>query len=60
MKWPALATVFAHTYGATDERSLLAGAMLATGFRLIALKMGWRVPVAPRNLVDDTLKRIRR
>ncbi|MET9327715.1 trimeric intracellular cation channel family protein [Tsukamurella sp. NPDC003166] len=51
---PALAgagaTVLASYWGATDARSLLVGAVLATGFRLLALWQGWRVPVAPENV----------
>ena len=51
---PALAgsgaTVLASYWGATDARSLVVGAVLATGFRLLALWQGWRVPRAPENV----------
>lgn len=46
----AVATVTAHSWGATDARSLVVGAVLATGFRLVALWQGWRVPIAPEDV----------
>jgi uncharacterized membrane protein YeiH len=56
----ALATVLAHSLGATDERALVVGTLLATGFRLLALRQGWRAPLAPTDVVSDVLRRIRR
>ncbi|BDH55952.1 trimeric intracellular cation channel family protein [Tsukamurella sp. PLM1] len=47
----AVATVAAWSWGATEARSLVAGAVLATGFRLLALWQKWRVPVAPTDVV---------
>lgn len=44
------ATVLAASWGATDSRALLVGAVLASGFRLLALWQGWRVPVAPEDV----------
>ncbi|ADG79872.1 Glycine transporter domain-containing protein OS=Tsukamurella paurometabola (strain ATCC 8368 / DSM / CCUG 35730 / CIP 100753 / JCM 10117 / KCTC 9821 /NBRC 16120 / NCIMB 702349 / NCTC 13040) OX=521096 GN=Tpau_3287 PE=3 SV=1 [Tsukamurella paurometabola] len=46
----AFATVLASEWGATDARSLVVGSVLASGFRLVALWQGWRVPVAPEDV----------
>ncbi|GAA4404372.1 trimeric intracellular cation channel family protein [Tsukamurella soli] len=60
----AAVTVASSWWGATDTRSLIAGAGLASGFRLLALWQGWRVPVAPQNVIgrarDGLVRLIRR
>ncbi|MBS4104346.1 trimeric intracellular cation channel family protein [Tsukamurella paurometabola] len=52
----AVATVVAAQWGATDARSLLVGAVLASGFRLLALWQGWRVPIAPVDVLGRVLR----
>lgn len=56
----AFATVFAHSWGASDNQSLLVGTLIATGFRLLALWQGWRAPLAPDNPARNLWRRIRR
>ncbi len=60
---PALAgsaaTVAASWWGASDTRALVAGALLASGFRLLALWQDWRVPVAPENTVGRVRAAVR-
>ncbi|BDD81192.1 membrane protein [Tsukamurella pulmonis] len=56
----AVATVVAAQWGATDARSLLVGAVLASGFRLLALWQGWRVPVAPEDVLGRALRACKR
>ncbi|GAA1071495.1 MULTISPECIES: trimeric intracellular cation channel family protein [Tsukamurella] len=54
------ATVLASYWGATDARSLVVGAVLATGFRLLALWQGWSVPLAPENVAHRFYRGCRR
>ena len=54
------ATVLAASWGATDSRALLVGAVLASGFRLLALWQGWRVPVAPEDVAGRFFTACRR
>ncbi|MDF0532595.1 trimeric intracellular cation channel family protein [Tsukamurella sp. 8F] len=56
----AAATVAAYQWGATESRALIAGAVLATAFRLVALWQGWRVPVAPEDLAGRIGRAVRR
>lgn len=52
----AIATVLAAGWGATDARALLVGAVLASGFRLLALWQGWRVPIAPEDVLGRAVR----